>query len=124
MATTTKRLRNCTAHVITSDNGFCTSHELVSYNTPVALYGMMDGEFADDNGELHECHGMALLLSEYYDCSVTTMSHVRKFIEDYIGIRATIADIREALNSDNILECLYRGDMHMYDIYVYRASWA
>lgn len=46
---------------------------------------------------------MALLVNEHYDCSVTTMSHVRKFIEDYIGASVSIADIRKALETDNYL---------------------
>ena len=99
----TARLRNCSAYVNSITNGFTTSYELVSYRTPVALLGTVDGEIEDINGELHDIHGTALLLTSDYDCSTTTMSHVRKFIEDYIGFKFNIADIRSALNSDNML---------------------
>ena len=113
------RLRHCSAYVNIENCGFCNSYELVSYDTPVALLGMIDGEIVDDNGdEIHECEGMSLLLGEYYDCSTTTMSHVRKFIEDYIGVSVCIADIRRALKTDNVL-CRVYG----YDITVYRVSW-
>ena len=113
-----KRLRNCSAHVEISNNGFSNSYELTSYSTPVALFGMVDGEIVDANCEIHEHHGMALLLGEYYDCSNTTMSHIRKFVEDYVGIRVTIADIRKALKTDNVLVCRYG-----FDIMVYRVDW-
>ena len=110
-----KKLRNCSAHVNINEGMFCNSYELVSYSTPVALLGMIDGTIVDDNGIEHEHHGMALLLGEYYDCSNTTMSHVRKFLEDYIGVRLTIADIRKALKNDNKLY----GEVN-----VYRCNWA
>lgn len=113
-----KQLRNCSANVYIENRGFTNSYELVSYRTPVALYGMVDGEFTDAYGEVHEHSGMALFVGSYYDCSTTTMSHVRKFIEDYVGIRATITDIREALKTDNVLACVYGGD-----IMVYRCDW-
>lgn len=113
-----KQLRNCSAHVYINDRGFTNSYELVSYRTPVALFGMVDGEFTDAYGEIHEHSGMALLVGEYYDCSVTTMSHVRKFIEDYVGVRVTITEIREALKTDNYLACL-----HGQDVMVYRCDW-
>ena len=113
-----KRLRNCSAYVNINDLGFTNSYELVSYETPVAILGMMDGEFVDDYGEVHTREGMALLDNDDYDCSVTTMMHVRKFIEDYVGVRCTIADIREALKDDNILCHVYGGD-----VAVYRCSW-
>lgn len=61
---TTKQLRHCSAHVNINDNGFRNSYELVSYSTPVALLGMIDGTVVDDNGVEHEHHGMALLLGE------------------------------------------------------------
>ena len=110
-----KKLRNCSAYVNINNMGFCNSYELVSYSTPVALLGMVDGTIVDDNGIEHEHNGMALLLGDCYDCSVTTMSHVRKFIEDYIGVRLTIADIRKALKTNN----------HLYgEVSVYRCSWA
>lgn len=112
---TTKQLRHCSAHVNINDGMFCNSYELVSYRTPVALLGMIDGTIVDDNGVEHEHHGMALLLGEDYDCSTTTMMHVRKFIEDYVGVSATIADLRKALASDDTI-----GD----GVAVYRASWA
>lgn len=99
----TARLRNCSAHVNSESHGFNMAYELVSYATPVALLGVIDGEIEDINGELHDIHGMALLLTPDYDCSTTTMSHVRKFIEDYIGFKFNIADIRSALKSDNML---------------------
>lgn len=118
MSNTYRKLRNCSAHVNVNNNGFCPSYELVSYSTPVALLGMIDGEFVDDNGECHTCEGMALLLSEDYDCSITTMSHVRKFIEDYIGTSVCITDIRAALKSDNVLCNIYGGT-----VMVYRCSW-
>lgn len=114
-----KQLRNCSAHVNVSNHGFCNNYELVSYSTPVALLGMIDGEITDDFGEIHNVEGMTLLLGEYYDCSMTTMSHVRKFIEDYVGVCVTIADIREALKTDNVLTCGYGGD-----VMVYRLTWA
>lgn len=112
---TTKQLRHCSAYVNINDNGFCNSYELVSYRTPVALLGMIDGTIVDDNGVEHEHHGMALLLGEDYDCSTTTMMHVRKFCEDYAGVSATIADLRNAIKGDSTIG---------YDIAVYRASWA
>lgn len=112
---TTKKLRNCSAHVNINDNGFCNSYELVSYSTPVALLGMIDGTVVDDNGVEHEHHGMALLLGEDYDCSTTTMMHVRKFCEDYVGTTVSIADLRDALKNDTTIG---------YDVAVYRASWA
>ena len=114
--TTTKKLRNCSAHVNINTNGFCSSYELVSYRTPVALLGMVDGELVDSNCEIHDVHGMALLLSCDYDCSTTTMSHVRKFIEDYVGIKTTIADIRKALKTDNVLCRTYSGDVMVYRV--------
>lgn len=58
---------------------------------------------------------MALLLGEDYDCSTATMMHVRKFCEDYVGVSATIADLRNALKNDTAIG---------YDVAVYRASWA
>lgn len=112
---TTKRLRKCSAYVNINEGMFCNSYELVSYRTPVALLGMIDGTIIDDNGIEHEHHGMALLLSEDYDCSTTTMMHVRKFCEDYVGVSATIADLRNALANDGTIG---------YDVAVYRASWA
>ena len=112
---TTKQLRHCSAHVNINNNGFCNSYELVSYSTPVALLGMIDGTITDDNGVEHEHHGMALLLGEDYDCSTTTMMHVRKFCEDYVGVSATIADLRNALANDGTIG---------YDVAVYRVSWA
>lgn len=99
----TARLRHCSAYVNAIKNGFTTSYELVSYRTPVAILGFCDGEIEDINGEVHDVHGTSLLLSPDYDCSTTTMSHVRKFIEDYIGFKFNIADIRSALKSDNEL---------------------
>lgn len=112
---TTKQLRHCSAHVNINGNGFCNSYELVSYSTPVALLGMIDGTIVDDNDVEHEHHGMALPLSENYDCSTTTMMHVRKFCEDYVGVSATIADLRNALANDDTIG---------YGVAVYRASWA
>ena len=112
---TTKRLRSCSAYVNIEERGFCNSYELVSYRTPVALLGMIDGTIIDDDGVEHEHHGMALLLGEDYDCSTTTMMHVRKFCEDYVGVSATIADLRNALANDGTIG---------YDVAVYRASWA
>lgn len=112
---TTKRLRSCSAYVNIDERGFCNSYELVSYRTPVALLGMIDGIIIDDNGVEHEHHGMALLLGDDYDCSNTTMMHVRKFCEDYVGVSATIADLRKALANDTTIG---------YDVAVYRASWA
>lgn len=112
---TTKRLRSCSAYVNIEERGFCNSYELVSYSTPVALLGMIDGTIVDDNGIEHEHHGMALLLGEDYDCSTTTMMHVRKFCEDYVGVSATIADLRNALANDSTIG---------YGVAVYRASWA
>ena len=109
-----KKLRNCSAYVNINDMGFYYSYELVSYSTLVAVLTMVDGTIVDDNGIKHEHHDMALLLGDCYDCSNTTMSHIRKFIEDYIGVRLTIADIREALKTDN----------HLYgELNVYRCSW-
>lgn len=112
---TTKRLRKCSAHVNINEGMFCNSYELVSYRTPVALLGMIDDTIIDDNGIEHEHHGMALLLGEDYDCSTTTMMHVRKFCEDYAGVSATIADLRNALANDSTIG---------HDVAVYRASWA
>lgn len=108
-----KKLRNCSAYVRTENKGFMNSYELVSYSTPVALLGVIDGEFADEFGVSQECYGQALLLSSDYDCSNTTMQHVRKFIEDYVGVSVTIADIRAALKSDNVL-CPY-VNVYRYD---------
>lgn len=113
-----KQLRHCSAHVNINDRGFCNSYELVSYSTPVALLGMLDGEFTDDNGEIREHTGMALLVNDCYDCSATTMQHVRKFCEDYIGVRVNIADIRKALANDNVLCHVYGRTVN-----VYRMSW-
>lgn len=113
-----KQLRHCSANVYIENKGFTNSYELVSYRTPVALLGMVDGEFTDAYGEIHDHSGMALFVGEYYDCSMTTMSHVRKFIEDYVGVYVTITDIREALKTDNVLCHVYGGD-----IMVYRCDW-
>lgn len=110
-----KQLRHCSAHVNIEERGFCNIYELVSYSTPVALLCMIDGTIVDDNGIEHEHHGMALLLGEDYDCSTTTMMHVRKFCEDYVGVSATIADLRNALANDSTIG---------YGVAVYRASWA
>lgn len=112
---TTKQLRHCSAHVNINEGMFCNSYELVSYSTPVALLGMIDGTIIDDNGVEHEHHGMALLLGEDYDCSNTTMMHVRKFCEDYVGVSATIVDLRNALKNDSIIG---------HGVAVYRASLA
>lgn len=109
------KLRNCSAHVNSNSNGFATTYELVSYSTPVALLGMVDGEIIDVNGEIHEHNGMVLLLNDMYDCSITTMSHVRKFIEDYIGAHINIADIRDALKTDNMLPCYGNVAVFMVD---------
>ena len=95
---TTKQLRHCSAHVNINEGMFCNSYELVSYSTPVALLGMIDGTIIDDNGVEHEHHGMALLLGE-----------------DYVGVSATIADLRNVLKNDSIIG---------YGVAVYRASWA
>lgn len=114
MTTQVKKLRNCSAHVNINHGGFCSSYELVSYETPVALLGMIDGELVDEYGEIHKREGMALLVNSMYDCSMTTMSHVRKFIEDYVGVMVTIADIRKALKTDNILCNVYGGDVAVY----------
>ena len=99
----TARLRHCSAYVNIENRGFANVYELVSYRTPVALFGYIDGEIIDINGEIKEWHGQALLVNSDYDCSTTTMSHVRKFIEDYIGIKSNIADIRSALKDNNML---------------------
>lgn len=112
---TTAKLRNCSAYVNMNNNGFTSSYELVSYRTPVALLGMVDGEIVDVNGEIHKHEGMALLLNSMYDCSVTTMSHVRKFIEDYVGAHINIADIRQALKTDNMLPCYGNVAVFMVD---------
>lgn len=112
---TTKQLRKCSAYVNIEERAFCNSYELVSYSTPVCLLGMIDGTIVDDNGIEHEHHGMALLLGEDYDCSNTTMMHVRKFCEDYVDVSATIADLRNALKNDTTIG---------YCVAVYRASWA
>lgn len=112
----TKKLRNCSAHVNINNRGFANSYELVSYSTPVALLGYVDGELVDANCEIHDVHGMVLLLGSYYDCSVTTMSHVRKFIEDYIGVTRTITDVRDALKTDNVLCSTYGGDVMVYRV--------
>ena len=53
---TTKQLRHCSAHVNINEGMFCNSYELVSYRTPVALLGMIDGTIVDDNGVEHEHH--------------------------------------------------------------------
>jgi hypothetical protein len=114
MATHVKKLRNCNAYVNINSGWAYNSYELVSYETPVALLGMVDGEIVDNYGEIHEREGMALLLDDMYDCSMTTMQHVRKFVADYIGVNVTIADIRKALKTDNILCNVYGGDVAVY----------
>lgn len=112
--TVTKQLRHCSAHVNINNRGFAKSYELMSYRTPVALYGMVDGEIVDVNGKVHHREGMTLLIPPAYDCSNTTMMHMRKFCEDYVGLRVTIADIRDALAGGNILARVYGGDIAVY----------
>lgn len=116
-----KQLRKCSAYVNYTNMGFgmgTTGIELISYRTPVALFGVIDGELIDAYGEVHECENFVLLLGEYYDCSNTTMSHVRKFCEDYLGVRVTISEIRQALKTDNVLAYRHGGN-----IMVYRCDW-
>ena len=69
-----KRLRSSSAHV-NSNNGV---HRLVSYRTHVATYDSNTNTFT---------------VYQYWDCSPTTLRHVGKFAEDYMGRYLRKADI-------------------------------
>ena len=105
MKETTKKLRSCSAHVNTRTNDWgIVSHMLVSYNTPVCALGILDGEIVNDyTGEvINTCGELFIILrSGWYDYSITTMQHVRKFLADYYGENLTIAQLRKmALDPD------------------------
>ncbi len=106
-----KQLRHCSAYVTSDEHG---NHWLTSYSTPVAAIGYLEGEHVNAiTGELVDCSeygGIFIMLFPSYDYSVTTMSHVRKFIEDYYGLYLTIAELRElALNPQDtgviVIDC-------------------
>lgn len=63
-------------HDTSSKNG-----ALVSYSTPVAVM---------ENGRL--------ILGYDFDCSVTTMSHVRAWLSDAFGIRTSIPQLRRLID--------------------------
>lgn len=108
-----QKLRSCSAHVttytldespykrtefISGTTGevftLAGKHDvLVSYSTPVAIYdNQMD----------------CLYLLPKWDCSVTTQSHVRKFIEDFCsGARTTSAGIRNGKTGCMYTEFVY-----------------
>lgn len=91
-----KQLRHCSAFVESDNFG---NHWLTSYNTLVAAIGYLDGEVVNElTGELIDCSEYTspfIVLFPDYDYSVTTMSHVRKFVEDYYGVPYTISELRE-----------------------------
>ena len=74
-----KKFRSMNAmevHDTSSGNG-----ALVSYSTPVAVM---------ENGRL--------ILGYDFDCSVTTMSHVRAWLSDAFGIRTSIPQLRRLID--------------------------
>ena len=92
MKVTKKNLRSCSACVYeVSENGRPIFYVLKSYATLVAKIRVRQPE---ENGEK-----FTLTLYPQYDCSTTTMSHVRKFVEDICGYSATITEIRECLKT-------------------------
>ena len=65
-------------------------YALFSYETLVAL------DLSDLANNEHR--GETIYLGPKFDCSMTTMGHVRKFLEDYAGWRIGIPAIRAKLD--------------------------
>ena len=85
-----KQLRSSNAHVecrVYDDDSI--GYALISYETLVALY-------IQDNAPAPH-HGRAIYVGPKFDCSMTTMAHVRKFLEDYAGMCVSIPEIRRRL---------------------------
>lgn len=86
------KLRNCNATVsygrynivdgVTGENVTVDGYKLTSYETDVCIY--------DEYNDI-------IYLLPYWDCSHTTHSHVRKFVEDYVGIYHTAYKAREEM---------------------------
>lgn len=86
----TSRLRSCTAkiHEVTFDgNEKPFVWFLQSYNSIVADVEKCRGE----NGKIW----WEISLHPLADCSTTTMSHVRKFVEDVCGMSMGFVEMRE-----------------------------
>ena len=64
-------------------------YALISYETLVAL------DLSDLANNEHR--GETIYLGPKFDCSMTTMGHVRKFLEDYAGMCVSIPEIRRRL---------------------------
>lgn len=99
MNATTKKLRSCSAHYTETRNDWGeTSYTLTSYSTDVCMIGRFDGEIINcATGEIINADGQIFvaLRNGAYDCSITTMSHVRKFLVDVADWNVTIAKLRE-----------------------------
>ena len=77
-------------------------YALISYETLVALY-------IQDNAPAPH-HGRTIYFGPWFDCSTTTMGHVRKFLEDYANWRVSITEIRRHLDdpSSYVKRCSQR----------------
>lgn len=79
-----KKLRSMSARVIIRDN----VTKLISYQTPVAM--IVNG---------------ILIFSKDWQCSVTTIKHVKAFIQDYLPYwsgRLSVDYLREAIKKGKI----------------------
>lgn len=86
---TKKRLRSCSAQVYTChvENDEEPRYVLQSYSTIVAeCFYAHDGSWN-------------VYVYPAWDCSTTTMSHVRKFIEDCTGVSTGIVEMRNAMKN-------------------------
>lgn len=85
----TKRLRSCTArvHKATTEGG--VSYLLESYNSNVV------------ETFLHPDGVLEITLLPRWNYSRTTQYHVRAFLADYLGIRISVSDLRNAFAQAN-----------------------
>lgn len=81
---TTKQLRHMSATVHTRKFNNNVVYILKSYETIVAAYYPVANE---------------LYLGSKYDCSQTTMKHVRAFFSDYVGVDVSIPDLRKQIDN-------------------------
>lgn len=98
-----KQLRSCTAHVYDKEWNNGKSINIVSEAWaepvgPITNYYVLRS-YSTDVAVYYPAHECVYLLPDY-DCSSTTMQHVRKFLHDVAGADATITGIREALAAD------------------------
>ena len=79
-----KRLRSMSATVHTRKYDNNVVYILKSYETIVAAYYPVANE---------------LYFGPKYDCSQTTMKHVRAFFSDYVGVDVSIPDLRKQMTN-------------------------